>query len=259
MASLMILGGCISSDSLSSLRKDNDNLTLFVGAAPDMPPVIYRDHGSFVGIEADFARKLAAELQMEIKFIPLPRDKHIIALEQGSIDIIMSGLEVTSEDAKIINYCKPYMNIGLLAVFHESRLLDFPFPKTVFSVPRSIGVEKNSDAESFLKEKGKKATVKGFRSNKAAIKALAGKKVDVVILPAPAAYNLIRRFPEYNLRSMQQPLTKGSLAWAIAKGNEPLLKRVDIIYNRWVKNGTIRTIVHRHFNPVKEPEPDHAE
>ena len=242
--------GCFSSLSLYSLREMNDDKTLFVGVSPDMEPIIYKHGSDILGIEAKFAQAMADALEMELRFIELPREKQIDALEQGSIDIIMSGMTITTSRYKVVDFCKPYMQVGQLAIYHKSRAREFRFPQTIIALPHVIGVKSGSTAETFATAKYRKSTVKRFRSDEDAIKRLASGKIDLVITSAPAAWNLVMRYKTYDITIMPKPLTKEQLAWAVAKGNTPLFDRVNEIHEAWSVDGTIRNVIQEQFSYI---------
>src|SRR5258708_11871996 len=69
--------------------------TLRVGITPDYPPLVFGQAGAVAGAEIDLARALAKELNRPVEFITLQRDDLINAIQDGRIDIVMSGMSVT--------------------------------------------------------------------------------------------------------------------------------------------------------------------
>ena len=80
---------------------------LRVGVAPDSPPLIYMDKGKLSGIEIAAAESLGKLMDRKIKYVEKPFNDLIPALESGEIDIIMSGMSITEERAKQVNFSKP--------------------------------------------------------------------------------------------------------------------------------------------------------
>src|SRR6266705_668353 len=96
-----------AADSLPSLR---------VGITPNLPPLAFEQIGKIVGIEADFAQQLVKELGREVKFIELDWEKQIPALLDGKTDIVMSGMTVTKTRQFRVNFCRPYLRSGQMAL-----------------------------------------------------------------------------------------------------------------------------------------------
>ena len=66
-----MLSGCVTTPP------EPDPSILRVGVTPDAQPVIYKQGGQILGIEADFARKLGAALGRQVIFVEVPWDKQL--------------------------------------------------------------------------------------------------------------------------------------------------------------------------------------
>ena len=96
--------------------------TLRVGYTTAALPFIYpNDKGDLVGLEADMAHLLAAELGVGLEFVLLERDDIRRHLSSGRIDIMMAGFLVTPERAVDVHFTAPYLNstLGLVVPDHE--------------------------------------------------------------------------------------------------------------------------------------------
>ncbi len=91
--------------------------TLRVGYPNASLPFVYRNEkGETVGLEADLAHLLAAELGVGLEFVLVEHEdihKHLTA---GRIDLMMGGLLVTPERAIEVNFTAPYLNSTLALV-----------------------------------------------------------------------------------------------------------------------------------------------
>ncbi len=96
--------------------------TLRVGYLLQGVPFIYRnDEGVLVGLEADLAHLLAAELNVGLEFVRLPPDELAKHLTSGRVDMVISGLFVTPERAIQVRFTEPYMkaNLALVVPDHQ--------------------------------------------------------------------------------------------------------------------------------------------
>ena len=89
---------------------------LKVGVTPIFPPMIYKENGTFAGVDADFAKALGQELGRPIQFVELDWADQIPALADGRIDIIMSSMSITLARQIRVNFSNPYLTIGQVAV-----------------------------------------------------------------------------------------------------------------------------------------------
>jgi len=74
-----VLAGC------KTTRVDPDPSILRVGLSPRSQPMVFKQGGQVVGIEADFAHKLGKALNREVIFIETKWEKLIDSLEQNGL------------------------------------------------------------------------------------------------------------------------------------------------------------------------------
>ena len=70
-------------------------------------------NGDLVGFEPDVGRKLAADMGVEVEFIPTKWAGIIPALVAGKFDVIISGMTVTPARNLTVNFSEPYAFSGL--------------------------------------------------------------------------------------------------------------------------------------------------
>ena len=245
LATIVTCSSCSSTGNLRVLRAKNNDKTLFVGVSPNMEPICYKARGKVIGVEADFARKLAEDLGMELRLVELPFAKLLDALEQGSIDVIMSGMSVTQLRMLRANFTQPYLKVGQLAIIPTDKSTDFRYPQVVLLISGKVGVERGSTGETFARNNCHEATFKEYSSAGGAVEGLLKGKVDLVITDSPVAWQLAARNEGRGMTVLPWPLTEERLAWAVAKGETELLERINAIHVSWAQDGTIAEIVSR--------------
>ena len=84
-----------------------------IGISPDYMPLAYKDATvGLVGVEVDFANQLGKDLGKTIVFVETPFPELIPSLLEERIDIIMSGMSITREREKRVNFTDSYVTIG---------------------------------------------------------------------------------------------------------------------------------------------------
>ena len=83
-----------------------DKGTLVVGIT-DFAPMDYQEGGELVGFDADIARKVAADLGVEVQFVEIDWDNKILELNNKSIDCVWNGMTLTDEVKGTMNCSKP--------------------------------------------------------------------------------------------------------------------------------------------------------
>jgi len=89
--------------SCSSSNAKPAKKTLIIGLQSGYPPFEYVDNkGEVVGFDIDVAQKLASILGKKLVVKQMGFDALILALKSGKIDLILSGMSITSERLKEI-------------------------------------------------------------------------------------------------------------------------------------------------------------
>lgn len=87
-----------------------------VGVVTVAPPFSYVDGGKYTGISNDILQRVAALENFEINYTPLKFDALIPAIQAGQIDIAVSGIFITEERKKIVDFTDPYHIQGAIVV-----------------------------------------------------------------------------------------------------------------------------------------------
>ena len=97
--------------------------------------------GELIGFELDVGRKLAADMGVDVEFVPTAWDGIIPALVSGKFDVIISGMSVTPERNLTVNFSEPYAYSGLTILANTAMtkgmtLEDFNSPSVTFAARR---------------------------------------------------------------------------------------------------------------------------
>lgn len=237
--------GCVQTPGTGVSAKASNNV-LRVGVSANSPPLIYKKGSQFTGLETDFARQLGSYLGKEIKFIPVPWDKQLDYLDAGKIDIVMSGMTVTSKRTYRVNFSLPYLNSGQLMVSkleNKSR-----FNKGIYSLMNSkyiIGTIENTTGDYLITKSINQAKRKQFKKSQKAIDAVIRGDIDVFVYDAPGACYYAAMNEQNKLTVHLDLLSHENLAWAIAKENTLLLDQVNQFITGIHKSGELQKTIKR--------------
>lgn len=92
----------------SSENTNRSNGTLVVATNATFEPYEYIENGSFTGIDIDLAYAISDILGMNIKIEDMEFDSIITAVYSGKADIGLSGMTVTEDRLKSIDFSEPY-------------------------------------------------------------------------------------------------------------------------------------------------------
>ncbi len=113
LAALMLMlcfAGCGKKAADSDLSYVKEKGKLLVGIT-DFAPMDYKDaDGSWIGFDADMAKKFAAKLGVEVEFVEIEWDNKILELNNKSIDCVWNGMTLTAEVTSAMDCSVPYCN-----------------------------------------------------------------------------------------------------------------------------------------------------
>lgn len=216
---------------------------LRVGLSPDYPPLAYKQDGKLTGIEVLAAKNLAAQLGREARFVEKPFSELIPALEAGEIDIIMSGMTITPERAQQVNFSKPYMDAGQMAIIRFADAGRFAFKGAIFRPGARVAIQQGTATEKFATQHLSKAEITLTQSLDESFAALQQGKVDFMVHDAATSWLLPQDRNRQDLMSLNHAMTDEQLGWAVAKDNTALLTAVNQQLDAMQKSGMMRAII----------------
>ena len=98
-------------------------------------------NGELIGFELDVGRKLAADMGVDVEFIPTAWDGIIPALVAGKFDVIISSLSITPQRNLTVNFTEPYAFSGATILANRQltegfSIDDFDSPDVTFAARR---------------------------------------------------------------------------------------------------------------------------
>lgn len=225
-AIFLLITACATNQPAGDVTKSGQPAVkpLRVGVSTNAPPLIYKQAGRIVGLEADFARQFAQFLGKPIRFVELKWDRQIPTLLDDGIDIIMSGMTITNMRMVRIAFSDPYFRSGQMALIRIEDASRFQLGQRSIAQSASIGVVKNTTGQFFVEKRFHNIKRAAFESSTDAVMALQKKGIEVFIHDAPIIMNLASKFETEGLMAVNAMLTEEYLAWGIRKDDQDLLQ-----------------------------------
>lgn len=215
---------------------------LQVGVAPDFPPLMFTQGDQIVGIEADLAGMIGAELGRPVKFVPMKWDSLIPALLEGKTDMIMSSMTVTRERQVRIAFSDPFLKSGLVAAVRAEEVLKYPTAQSITNFIGMVGFVPNTTSDSFVKKNFPYAQQHYLTYPRQAVNALQQRWIGMFIADAPTIIWLVSE-NESSIGGIWQPLNEEYLAWGIRKDDEELLARVNVALAQFRQDGRLDKVL----------------
>ncbi|HEX7232571.1 MAG TPA: transporter substrate-binding domain-containing protein [Candidatus Binatia bacterium] len=209
-----------------------------IGVSPDYMPLVFKDPAyGLVGIEIDFANQLGKELGKKITFVEIPFPELIQALREDKIDIIMSGMSITDERAKLVSFTDPYVTIGQMTLVRSKDSAKFRAVELFPTINAKVGFVRATTGEFAARTFFRSATLVPQSSPDDGIAALRKGEIEVFIHDAPTVWRIGTNPNEKELTGLYWLLTKEPLAWAVRKSDEPLRFALSRTIQQWQLSG----------------------
>jgi len=120
------------------------------GIDANFPPFAYiSDKGNPEGFDIDCINWIANEMGFEVKTQPVSWDSIIPNLTSKNIDFIASGLSITNERKKVIDFTIPYLEIDFAVVTREDSDLNIV---TALSGEHTVAVSRGCSAQGWVEK-----------------------------------------------------------------------------------------------------------
>jgi ABC-type amino acid transport substrate-binding protein len=237
---LLGLGGCAANGVKTGQAPEKP---ILVGVTPTYPPVIFKMDGKIVGLEADLARRVAAELKRPIEFSEISWERQVPALLEGKIDIIMSGMTITKARQVRITFSQPYLTSGLMVAFSAENASKYTSLKNMIEYIPAVGFFAGTTGEVYARDNFREGNrmVPVKSTNEAAL-ALKNRRIDTFVYDAPAIVWIVSE-NEAELKLLPELLNIEYLGWGMRQDDRELLGKVNGLLSKWKNDGTLKEMI----------------
>ena len=208
-ASLAILPPAHAQDAsrASHLNRILDTGTVRVGTTGDFPPMTSRDPETknYVGYDIDAANELGKDLEVKVQFVPTDWKTLINGIVADKYDIVMSGVSMSLERAKVAGFTQPYFEFATVPVTRKKNADRFKswadIDQKGVSVATTLGTVFDAQARDFFKS----ATLRQVEAPALGFQEVLSGRADVTITSNVDAAALVSRYPELAIVPVDNP------------------------------------------------------
>ena len=202
--------------------------TLRVGTHPTFAPFEFLDSSSreYVGFDMDMIREIGKRMKVEVEFVNMGFDGLIPALMTNNIDIVVSGVTITEERKKRVDFCEPYYQAGqglMIRVGDEAKYqkIEDLHNKTIAVQIGTTGADKAKDIPG--------AKVTNYNATSEAFMALTSLNAEAVVHDRPVLAYFMKTQPRMSQSLQLQPAIEDAqqYGFAVKKGNKELLDKLN--------------------------------
>ena len=225
----------------AGVQKIVDRGVLRVGVKQDLPNFGYRDPKSneYTGMEVEIAKKVAAELGVDIEFTPVTAQTRGALLDNGQLDMVIATFTITEERKELYNFTTPYYTdaVGFL-VRKDSNIQSSWEALDGLTIGVTQGSIQWGLLEEIAAEKGIELNFRELGSNSEVVVALAAHRVDAFSIDQSILSAFLGKTNEL-LDLQYQPSEYGIVT---KKSNTDLATYLDGLVQDWTEDGKLQAI-----------------
>lgn len=239
-----VIAGCGGKDE----KKATAEKVLRVGTEAAYPPFEFTKDNSneLQGFDIDLMNAAAKRAGYKVEWKNMGFDALIPALQSDQIDAAISGMSITEDRKKIVNFSDAYYSAGSNAVYKIGAPIRTPADLAGKAIAAQIGTTGAEEAHTIPG-----ATVKEFNSAPDALQEVMGGGSQVAIIDGPvAAYYLKLEPGKYEMFATGTP--EIPIGIAMNKNNTDLLKAINGALADMKKDGEYAKLQEKWFGKVEK-------
>jgi polar amino acid transport system substrate-binding protein len=227
-----------SSGSDDSLERVKQAGKITIGIDDAFPPLEFRDEkNQLVGYDIDLSREAAKRLGVEAEWIPTDWNGVILALNSKKFDIIWSGMSMTAERAKQVDFSPAYLNEAQVVVVKAK---DDSIKTQEDLKGKIVGTQLGSTSEEAAnKIEGLKELKKYSKFTEAFLDLANDRTQAIVVDELVGRYYMTKRPNEFKVAF---PLVKEPIGIAFRKEDKALREALVKVLEEMKQDGTMAKI-----------------
>ena len=212
-----------ASGSYRTVDQIKESGEITIGVFSDKNPFGYVDNdGKFQGYDVYFADRIAKDLGVELKLVPVEAASRVEFLETAKVDIILANFTVTDERKAKVDFALPYMKVALGVVSPDSAIITDAEQLN----GKTLIVVKGTTAESYFTENYPDVKLQKYDEYNEAYSALQDGRGDAFSTDNTEVLAWSMNNPGFTV-GVESLGSTDAIAPAVTKGNETLLNWIN--------------------------------
>jgi len=229
---------------------EGDGIPTYIAVTePTFPPFDTTDEdGNIVGFDMDLLNAIAEDQGFKVEYLSMGFDALIPALQAKNADIIAAGMNAEDPERQAkVDFSTTYYDSALVVVVKEdsttiNSIDDLTPDMKVASQIATTGGDKVTE----LAESGAIAEAVILDAFTTCMLQLQNGDVSAVIIDKPVAEAYINKQPG-TVKAVGEPMGAESYGFAVQKGNQELLDKINAGLQNMIDNGTYDALVEKWF------------
>ena len=228
-------------------KTDDEKEKILIGTNAEFPPFEYIDNkngviGKYAGIDMEIAKAIAESIEKEPVIEDMSFDGLLMALKQGKVDCVISGMTITDERLKEVDFSIPYYKATQVMIVKN----DSDIKSAQDMKDKKIGVVDGYTGQIVVRDILNFES-SAFFSGQDAVMDLINDKLDVVVIDLILANKFIRYNDELKIVEDGETFESEEYGIAVQKGNKELLLKINAKINQLLEEERIDLILDNYY------------
>jgi polar amino acid transport system substrate-binding protein len=214
-----------------------ENAPLVVGTNAEFSPFEFiGDDGNPAGIDIDLISAIGEKIGVSVQIVNMGGDALIPAMTSGKIGAIISGMTITEERKKSVQFSDPYYQASQKIIVKDgSDIAD-----EAGLAGKKIGVQMGTTGDLYVTDTVKDATVERYDKGIDAVQDLVNGKLDAVVIDEEPAKVFVSQ--AQGLSVLEDRLSDEQYGIALPLGQDELLTKINEALAELKADGTLDEI-----------------
>ena len=192
---------------------------------------------TIAGMDIDIAREIAADMGVELEIRDLEFDALIPAVQLGSVDISLAGINPDDDRRMIVDFSNIYYEASQGVVVRKGE--EATYTDIAAFAGKTVGAQQGSTMADTLTDAFTASTPRILGDNPTLLMELRASKIDGLIVEGPVGESMIKKFDDIAMAPFEIPVEEGGVAVVIPKDNQKLIDAINATIKRLIDAGQI--------------------
>jgi ABC-type amino acid transport substrate-binding protein len=216
---------------------------LRVGMSGDQAPFNVKSRsGELIGFEVDLVRMMAQSMAVQVEYVIQPFPELLPALQDGDVDIVMSGMSITPERSIEAVFVGPYMMSGKSLLTNDEKLAEVSRTEDIDQSKLVLAALRGSTSQTFAQKRFPIAKLVTVDSYDEGVRMILEEKVDALVADMPSCALAVLRYPDANLSTLSAPFTVEPIGIAVRADELSLQSLLENYVEAYKESGLIEML-----------------
>jgi len=215
----------ITQNTLSNIINNGE---IRIGMTGNQPPYSMKSkNGTLMGYEVDLAQILAENMGVKLTMVEMPFSELMPALQNGKVDVVMSGMTITPERNLNALFAGPYTLSGKSILTKSKVLAEISDAEEANIKKYKITCLKGSTSEKFVQTFMPETEIIPVENYDLGVDMVLNDQADALVADFPICLVTLLRYQDEGLVTLEEPLTIEPIGMALPPGDPQFLNLVE--------------------------------